>query len=76
MIPDCIDAAVFHLLAAIDAGALRLSFVASNGRTVDLTHDGMGELAGWYMLSQEGWRAKYAEQRFIDDLEDLTYKGD
>jgi len=72
MIPDCIDDALFHLLAAIDAGALHLSFVASNGSVVDLTNEGEGELAGWYMMSKEGWRSKYTEQRFADDLEDLT----
>ena len=72
MIPDCIDDVIFHLLNAIDSGALHLSFRASNGKAVDLTDEGAGELAGWYMMSKEGWRAKYTEQRFSDDLEDLT----
>ncbi len=72
MIPDCIDDALFHLLNAIDSGALRLSFVASNGSVVDLTNEGEGELAGWYMMSKEGWRSRFTQQRFADDLQDLT----
>lgn len=72
MIPDCVDDAIFYLLHAIDAGALHLSFVASDGSVVDLTNEGEGELAGWYMMSKEGWRSQYTEQRFADDLEDLT----
>jgi hypothetical protein len=70
MIPDCIDDALFHLLHAIDTGALRLSFLASNGTLVDLSSDGIGELAGWFMGS-DSWRAKYSQQRFVDDFADL-----
>jgi hypothetical protein len=70
MIPDCIDDALFYLLHAIDSGALHMSFVASNGTVVDLTNDGMAELAGWYMMS-EGWRSQFSLQRFVDDFEDL-----
>ena len=72
MIPDCVDDVLFHLLHAIDSGALRLSYAASNGEVVDLVGDGMGELAGWYMMSKEGWRSQYTRQRFTDDLGDLT----
>jgi hypothetical protein len=72
MIPDCIDDALFHLLHAIDSGALRLSFVTASGKLVDLTGDGMGELAGWYMMGKDGWRSRYSQQRVVDDLEDLT----
>ena len=70
MIPDIIDDALFHLLHAIDTGALRVSFVAANGTVVDLSSDGMGELAGWFMGS-DAWRAKYSQQRFVDDFADL-----
>jgi hypothetical protein len=70
MIPDCVDDAVFYLLHAIDTGALHLTFVASNGNVVDLTNDGLGELAGWYMMGKQGWRS-HSQQRWVNDLEDL-----
>ncbi len=71
MISDCVDDAIFHLLQAIDCGDLQLRFVASTGTIVDLTKDGMGELAGWYMMGKEGWRAQFTQQRFSDDLDRL-----
>jgi hypothetical protein len=70
MIPDCVDDTLFYLLHAIDSGALRISFVASNGNVVDLADQGLGELAGWFMGS-DGWRRQYSQQRFADDVEDL-----
>jgi len=70
MIQDCVDETVAHLLLAIDQGLLRISFTASNGKTVDLANDGLGELCGWYMGSG-GWRAMFAHERFIDDFSDL-----
>jgi hypothetical protein len=70
LIPDIVDSAMFYLLHAIDDGLLRLSFTASNGKTVDLSTEGLSELAGWYMGSG-GWRAKYAKERFVDDFADL-----
>ena len=69
MIPDCVDETLGNLLQAIDSGVLRVSFVASNGNVVDLAEEGMGELAGW--LGGDGWIAKYSQQRFINDFEDL-----
>jgi hypothetical protein len=69
MIPDCVDDTLFYLLHAIDSGALRISFVASNGNVVNLTEEGMAELAGW--LGGDGWISKYSEQRFINDVQDL-----
>ena len=69
MIPDCVDDALFHLLHAIDSGVLHVSFVAGSGNVVDLTDEGIGELAGWYMGA--GWRSKYSQQRLVDDYEDL-----
>jgi hypothetical protein len=71
MIPDCIDDALFYLLYAIDSGVLRLSFTASNGNVVDLTTDGLGELAGWLAMGKGGWKSHYSQQRFVDDFEDL-----
>ena len=71
IIPDAVDETVFSLLHAIDQGLLRMKFVAGNGREIDLTEEGLGELAGWYMGSG-GWRARYSEQRFVDDFADLA----
>ena len=70
LVPDIVDSTLFHLLHAIDDGLLDLSFTASNGKTVSLSADGFSELAGWYMGS-DAWRAKYAEERFVDDFSDL-----
>lgn len=70
VIPDVVDEAVFSVLQAIDRGSLRLKYVAMNGREVDLTDAGLGEMSGWYMGSR-GWRAMYSTERFFDDLADL-----
>ena len=61
---------MFSLLHAIDQGVLRLKFVSSTGREVDLTEEGKGELSGWYMGSG-GWRAMFSEERYVDDFADL-----
>lgn len=71
VIPDCIDSAVFFLLRSIDEGGLPISFTASTGKTVNLSKDGNGEMAGWYMGSG-GWRAMYSKERFVDDFSDLV----
>jgi hypothetical protein len=70
LIPDIVDCAIAELLRAIDQELLQLTFRAANGKTVDLTKDGLGELEGWYMGS-EGWRSEYSHQRFVDDFTDL-----
>ena len=70
VIPDAVDEAVFGILQAIDQGLLRLKYMSSSGREVDLTEEGQGELSGWYMGSG-GWRAMYSAERFVDDFDDL-----
>lgn len=70
LIPDIVDYTISQLLWAVDQGLLQLSFKAANGKTVDLSKDGLSELVGWYMGSG-GWRSKYAHQRFVDDFADL-----
>lgn len=70
LIPDVVDSALAQLFWAIDQGLLKLSFTASNGNTIDLPKDGVGELCGWYMGS-DGWRAMYSKERFVDDFSDL-----
>jgi hypothetical protein len=70
VIPDIVDDTIFYLLQAIDEGSLRLAYTASNGKVVDLTAQGLGELSGWYAGSG-GWRAMYSKERFVDDFSDL-----
>src|SRR5215472_18430786 len=67
LIPDVVDQTIFQLLRAIDDGSLKLSFTDSQGRTVDLSEEGLGELGGWY--SGE-WHGKFTKERFIDDFAD------
>lgn len=69
VIPDAVDEAVFAVLHAIDQGVLRLKYLSSSGREIDLNEEGQGELAGWYMGSG-GWGALYSTQRFVDDFAD------
>ncbi len=70
MVADCVDKAMSAFLRAIDQEVLRISFTASNGKTVDLSKEGLGELCGWYNGS-EGWRTMYAKERFVDDCANL-----
>lgn len=68
LIPDVVDQTIFQLLRAIDDGTLKLSFTDSQGRTVDLSEEGLGELAGWY--SGE-WRETHSKERAPDNFPDL-----
>ncbi len=67
-IPDIVDHTIGQLLAGIDQEVLRLAFTGSNGATVDLPRDGLGELCGWYMGE---WRFKYTKERLVDDFAHL-----
>jgi|SRR5215469_6273361 len=71
LIPDIVDDTIFYLLRAIDEGALKLSFTDSNGRTINLSEEGLGELAGWYGGGTDGWCEKYSKERVPDDFPDL-----
>jgi len=71
IVPDAVDEAVFCLLQAIDQGHLRMKYVSSSGREVDLTEEGQEELSGWYMGSG-GWRGMHSAERFVDDFADLA----
>jgi hypothetical protein len=71
IVPDIVDETMFWLLHAIDEGTLRLKFVSSSGREIELTEEGESELAGWYMGSG-GWRAMFSEERYVDDFADLA----
>jgi hypothetical protein len=70
LIPDIVDDTTFYLLQAIDEGSLKLAYTASNGTVVDLSTEGLGELAGWFPGS-DGWVGTYSKERFVDDLSDL-----
>jgi hypothetical protein len=67
ILPDVVDRTVCSLLQAIDQGLLRMKFVSSSGKEIDLTEEGLGELTGWY-LGSGGWRAMFSDERFVDDL--------
>ncbi len=69
MIPDCIDAAIFWLLDAIDQGTLKLQYIAEDGSVVDLAKEGLGELGGWY-VGNDGWRQRYSEVRLNSFVRD------
>jgi hypothetical protein len=71
LIPDIVDDTIFYLLQAVDQELLPLTFIASNGKSVDLPKEGLGELSGWYMGSS-GWRAMFTKERFNDDVSDLA----
>ncbi len=63
IIPDCVDAAIFCLLFAIDDDALHLTFTNAEGQSVDLTEAGLSELAGWYVGGEDGWREQFSRER-------------
>ena len=69
MIPDCVGNTLGNLMGAIDSGALHISYLAANGRLVDLTKEGRRELAGSFG-GGDGWTGKYSQQRFVDDSGD------
>ena len=73
VIADAVDHALFYLLHAIDNGHIRLKFISESGKEIDLTEEGLAELAGSYG-SSGGWCAKYSKERFIDDFADLASK--
>lgn len=70
VIPDCVDKTIAALLRAIDDGELQVRFVAADGKSIDLSKDGLGELVGWYMGSA-GWRTQMSDERAIDDFADI-----
>lgn len=70
LIPDIVDETISNLMIAIDQELLRLSFTASNGKSIDLTSIAkeFGELSGSY---GGDWCKKYSKERFVDDFADL-----
>lgn len=72
-IPEIVDTTIASLLRGIDQEVLRLAFTTSNGATVDLPRDGLGELCGWFMGE---WRFKYSKERVVDDFTHLRSPSD
>jgi hypothetical protein len=72
LISDIVDSTISHLLNAIDQELLRLSFMGSTGKSLDLTTVAQesGELSGWYK-GGGGWCEKYSKERCVDDFADL-----
>lgn len=66
LIADAVDDTIFYLFHAIDNGIINVSITASDGKLVNLTKEGLGELAGWYIGE---WRMKYSGERCNDYLE-------
>jgi hypothetical protein len=63
-----VDTMMCALLYRIDAGSLRLKFVADDGEEINLWEVGNGELVGWYIGGDESWRHLYSKQRFISPV--------
>jgi hypothetical protein len=69
VIADTVDEVMFQLLDAIDNGRIRMKYLSQSGKEIDLTKDGLSELAGSYGASG-GWCTKYSSQRTYDDCAD------
>ena len=67
IISDSVDESLFYFFRAIDEGFFKILLNAPNGKVIDLTTAGLGELSGWY--SGE-WRHKYSEERSTNDFPD------
>lgn len=68
IIADAVDDTIFYLLHAIDEGILNLSFNSIEGKAINLSTEGLQELAGWYVGE---WRTKYSKQRNYNDLSNI-----
>ena len=71
VIADTVDDTLFYLFHAIDEGLLDLSINISPEKQINLTKEGLGELAGWY--SGE-WRFKYSDERTFDDFNHSSFE--
>jgi hypothetical protein len=62
VIPEIVDQTLFHLLDAIDNGALPLVWRAEDGSETTLQDLGLSEMAGW--LAGGDWPNQYSAERF------------
>lgn len=69
---ETVDNTLFNLFNAIDQEVLDISFVATTGKRVNLSREGLGELGGWYIGEEDGWRSKYSKEKVIDNFSDLN----
>lgn len=67
IVADSVDETIFCLLNGIDTGDLKLLYRSSDGRISDLMAEGLGELAGWYVGS-DNWRDQYSSEKSTDYL--------
>jgi hypothetical protein len=67
IISDCVDETMFYFFRAIDEGFFNLSLNTPNGKIIDLTTEGLGELSGWYAGE---WRHEYSKERSTNDFPD------
>ncbi len=65
IIADSVDDAIFYLLDAIDNGVINISFNSSSGKAINLSDEGLGELAGDFAGE---WCAKYSSEPYYDYL--------
>jgi hypothetical protein len=68
IIPDAVDEAIFYIFQAIDEGFFNLSLTAPNGKVINLTAEGLGELSGWYIGE---WRQEFSKERYHNDFPDI-----
>jgi hypothetical protein len=66
VVPDVVDSVLFYLLKAIDNGDLSISWRSADGRMVDLTQEGQGELAGLLAGDDpDAWRPRFSKRRYF-----------
>lgn len=80
-IPEIVDIVVFNLLDAIDNGSLRLAYTSAeeDDNFADLNVLASEELGGDLkaeVCAIDGWRDRYAQERFFDDCADLREQSD
>ncbi len=65
IVSDSVDDTIFYLFNAIDNGLINLSINLPDGKHINLTEEGMGELAGLYLTE---WRSEFSKERFFEDI--------
>jgi hypothetical protein len=68
VIPDIVDAAVDCLLDAIDQELLPLYFRLGEGEPVELCGANDTPMLAWYRGDSDSWLARFAKERYHDDL--------
>jgi|SRR5580692_3934387 hypothetical protein len=71
LIPDIVDQTLAEFLNALDNGHLPLAWRHEDSTCVAMEDLGHGEMEGWLMMGQDGWRNQFSEQRFYDPFANL-----